>query len=242
MARLCNFILCVCQKHYFLRYISYPDVPWCSRTQNTKLHKQQSRHWRFNGIAQRLVNVLKLVSNMELQRAPDNAKYYSSFLSSSNHHSSSSAPRILSIFPFEWEIDGDLSSFYRASTYSSCLVNTNYAASLSSGPPPCFCCCEAERFLLLRQVAWTTMIWRDISSLKFPGCTVWLLALDRQCGGTLPDIPWWPVCLIKTPFQIHSEQGPQFLWDQKVEKHSILQNVCGAFWLVHFWPNNIYLA
>lgn len=73
---------------------------------------------------------------MELQSASDNAKYYSNFLSSSSHNSSSSARGLLSISPYGWEIDGDLNSVYRASTYFSCLVSTNHTTSLSCGPPP----------------------------------------------------------------------------------------------------------
>lgn len=41
---------------------------------------------------------------------------------------------------------------------------------------------------------------------------MWLLALDSQCDGTLPDILWWPICHRNTSFQIHNEQGPQSLW------------------------------
>lgn len=143
-------------------------MPWCTNSK-IPLHKQQSRHWGFHSCARWLVNILKLVSNVELQSAPDNAKYYSSFLSSSCHHSSSSATGLLSISSFGWEIDCDLSSVYRASTYSSCIASTNHAASLSFDPPPSSSCCEGDRFLLVPHVASTTIIWRDVSSLLFWG-------------------------------------------------------------------------
>lgn len=98
--------------------------------------KQHSRHWGFPSCARCLVNTPKLVSKVELQSAPEDAKYYSNFLSTGSHNSSPSARGPLSISPYGWEIDGNLISVYWASTYSSCLVSTNHTSSLSCGPPP----------------------------------------------------------------------------------------------------------
>lgn len=88
-------------------------------------------------------------------------------------HPSSSARRILQDFPFEWEIDSDLSSLF---VCVRLLDSVLWTPTMQLQSPLvhlslCCGCWEPQSFLLFCQVARTTVKWRDVSCrhLQFPG-------------------------------------------------------------------------
>lgn len=116
-ARLHHFLLHFSQKkHHFWRKtcLTCHDIVK-QLTAEYRVVEAAQQTLRISSQGQRLVNTAKLVLNIVQQRAPDNANYNSSVLSCGDIHPSSSARGILQDFPFEWEIDGDLSSLYHAS-------------------------------------------------------------------------------------------------------------------------------
>lgn len=174
-----------------------------SWAQNIKLHKQRNRRWRYllkAGGFWTQQNLSRTWSNREPQTMPI---IIAAVLSCGYIHPSSSARRILQDFPFEWEIDGDLSSLFLIHPPTRfCHVNTNHAASVSSGPP-----------FLLPWLLWDTKLSSVLSGspdhgemercqlLTIPRISVWPLVPDRQCGGSLSDILKWPFCLRKHCFK-----------------------------------------
>lgn len=154
---------------------------------------------------QRLVNTAKLVLNVEQQRAPDNANYYSSILSCGYIHPSCSAHRINPArFPLwvrDWWWPEFILSCIRllVCKHQPCSFSLLWS-TFSSAKAEEKVGSEAQSFLRCCQVARTTVKSRYVSYLQFPGCSVWPLAPDRQCDGGFFDILKWPFLSEKTLF------------------------------------------
>lgn len=176
-----------------------------SWAQNTKLHKQRKRRWRYllkaGGLwAQQ--NLSWTWSNGEPQTMPIIIAAFCPAVTFIHHPQPEEACKISPLserLMVTWA-----AFFYICPPTRFCLVNTNHAASVSSGPP----------FFLL-WLLWATKLSSVLSGsldrgemercqlpvLTIPRISVWPLVPDSQCGGSLSDILEWPFCLRKHCFK-----------------------------------------